>query len=206
MNRTGWMSGAKALAASTALACVAMMASTAAQADYSYTFTLSGDPNIGDASGSFTTNNLPTDGGYFSTGSFNLTPVNASFTLGGITYDVNNGTTTNNSGGNFSFISSGLNASLSINGRMFVSNTANGMFGGPANVTETVNGRSISGQGFFATMTSSAPGGGGGGGGGGGSGGAPTPEVNAGLGILIAGASFTFLRRKRGGRHEAVAA
>jgi hypothetical protein len=42
--------------------------------------------------------------------------------------------------------------------------------------------------------------------GGGGSGGAPTPEVNAGLGMLLAGASFAFLRRKRGGRHAAVAA
>lgn len=42
--------------------------------------------------------------------------------------------------------------------------------------------------------------------GGGGSGGVPSPEVNAGLGVLLAGASFAFLRRKRGTQHAATAA
>lgn len=37
-------------------------------------------------------------------------------------------------------------------------------------------------------------------------GGAPSPEVNAGLGMLLAGASLAFLRRKRGTRHQATAA
>ncbi|MBE7182228.1 MAG: hypothetical protein INR71_13670 [Terriglobus roseus] len=44
------------------------------------------------------------------------------------------------------------------------------------------------------------------GGGGGGSGGAPSPEVNAGLGVLLAGGTFIFLKRKRGGLHQATAA
>lgn len=56
-----------------------------------------------------------------------------------------------------------------------------------------------SGSGLFEAILSSSSGGGGG------SGGAPSPEINAGLGMLLAGASFVFLRRKRGGRHEPIA-
>jgi hypothetical protein len=52
----------------------------------------------------------------------------------------------------------------------------------------------------------SGGGGSGGGGVGGGSGGAPSPAVNTGVGLLLVGATFAFLRRKGRGRHARIAA
>lgn len=41
---------------------------------------------------------------------------------------------------------------------------------------------------------------GGGGGGGGNSGGAPSPEINAMLGLMLAGGTVAFLRRRKSGK------
>lgn len=58
---------------------------------------------------------------------------------------------------------------------------------------------SFGGGGYLVSATNISPSGGG-------SGGVPSPEVNAGLGMLLAGATFVFLRRRRGARHEVTAA
>ncbi|MGU3667694.1 FecR domain-containing protein [Methylobacterium sp. A49B] len=62
---------------------------------------------------------------------------------------------------------------------------------------------------LLEALLAAIPSGGGGGvssGSGGGSGGAPSPAVNTGVGLLLAGATFAFLRRKGRGRHARVAA
>lgn len=75
--------------------------------------------------------------------------------------------------------------------------STNGGYSGPV----TAGGYNIVSNGLFNAVLSS-----GGAGGGANSGGAPSHEVNAGLGILLAGATVIFLRRKRGRRHELTAA
>jgi hypothetical protein len=195
MRRSGWMAGAKALAATTGLACVAMVASTAAQADYSYTFTFA--PNtpgtqFGLASGAFST------GSMIGSGTTIINSGNYSYSYAGQNYS-----------GNFSsnvsyFYDSGSFAIGNGAGFSFRASSSIVAPSGNFSATATINSNAqgASSYGIFESVLTSSPGSGGGGG----SGGAPTPEVNAGLGMLIAGASFVFLRRKRGGRHEAVAA
>ncbi len=105
----------------------------------------------------------------------------------------------------------GLNPSngFSGNGPITAANNSgfSGTFTAAQSATPSVGPFSLSGTGIFqALLGSSAGGGGGGGGGGGASGGAPTPEINAGLGLILAGATFAFLRRRRDSRGEASAA
>lgn len=188
------MSGARAMSAATVLSMGLLCASSAAQADYSYTFTLT-PLSIGGASAS----------GFFTLGGpivptvFIFTSINANLYLGGGSYALNSvqvGSNLNISSSSLSAIFDGPGHTLGIFGPTIITNNE---IRGNINTTVATSNSFSSGQSFFDATLSS-------GGDSGGSGGAPSPEVNGGLGILLAGATFVFLRRKRGGRHEAVAA
>lgn len=106
-----------------------------------------------------------------------------------------------NSGSGMTFLNTAgvlLNTTISNSGLPASFNTA-GVISG--NGSSFSFGTDVFGL-FSATLAPSS----GGGGSGGGSGGAPSPEVNAGLGMLPAGGTFVFLRRKRGSRRAALAA
>jgi hypothetical protein len=188
------MSGARAMSAATVLSLGLLCASSAAQADYSYSFTLT-PLNTGgaSASGSFTL------GGPIVPSVFLFTSVNANLSLGGGSYALNSvqiGSNLNISSSSLSAIFDGPGHTLGIFGTTIVTSNE---IRGAINTTVATSSSFSSGQSFFDATLSS-------GGGSGGSGGVPTPEVNAGLGIVLAGATFAFLRRKRGGRLEATAA
>ena len=206
MRKSGWMSRSKALAASTVLACGVLGLSSAAQADYSYTFSvtpLSG--SIGGASGAFTTNNVVSG----SNALYTLTSGSYNFSLNGGNYS---GSIQN--GGSFisfgvaSIAGFGLSPSNSLSLLGPISSYTNSGFSGIVQAVESATPGSgpvaAVGGGFFQAFLSGSPGSGGGSGGsGGGSGGAPSPEVNAGLSLLLAGSAFVFLRRRRGGQASA---
>jgi len=200
MRKLGRTDKAKTVVATIAVASIVMVASTVAQADYSYTFTVfntvtsPGGADIGPSFGSFTTSDIPN-----ATNVYTITSGSYTFNLGGMTYSSSGGLSSINSGGSFSFPGSNSDTSLNLQSVGMVNYTSNTISGRVGNFA-IADGAFGTGSGsFMATLAASS-------GGGGGSGGAPTPEVNAGLGILIAGASFAFLRRKRGGRHEMTAA
>lgn len=81
------------------------------------------------------------------------------------------------------------NSQITLTGKLNSSDT------GYSGVVQ-VGGTNIAGTGFFEAMLSPGTGGSSPG-----SGGAPSPEVNTGLGVLLAAATFAFLRRKRDGRN-----
>lgn len=190
MIRSGWMAGAKALAATTALSCAAMV--TAAQADvYDYIYINTSQTTT--INGSFQTTIVGIGPGY--SNSFNnITSNIASSSMGFVG-------TVSGSGGIYGG-----------NGQANFNITTINSTGFPTTMTQSVSGPVAGNSNVFSfgsavaglfTATDRTPSSGGGGGGG--SGGASTPEVNAGLGVLIAGASFAFLWRKRGGRNELTA-
>jgi hypothetical protein len=207
MRQMGWMGRAKALAATTALACGLFGASVAAHADYSYTFTISPFGVFGGASGAFTTNDIVSG-----PNSYTITSGNYTFSLNSQSYT---GTVSNPGSSLFvgqlqfaGFGAAPASNSLSATGR--ITSYSNTGFSGtvsasasavPASGPVTASSTSALFEAFLGPSS-----GGGGGGGGGGSGGVPSPEVNASLGMLLAGATFVFLRRKSGSRRGPAAA
>lgn len=202
MWKSEWMSRSKALAASTVLACGVLGLSSAAQADYSYTFSVTPLSGIGSASGAFTTNNVVSG----SNALYTLTSGSYNFSLNGSNYA---GTIQN--GGSFisfgtvSISGFGLSPSNSLSLAGPISSYTNSGFSGNVQTVESATPSSgpvvAFGSGFFQAFLSGSSGAGGGSGGsGGGSGGAPSPEVNAGLSLLLAGSALVFLRRRRGGQ------
>lgn len=168
---------------------------------YVYSFTLSPiDENISTASGTFSLNSNA-----YGSDSFTGTPIYITYSTGG---DLFAGQAVGYI--QFAMYPSGLSG-------LFQYQALNGgsmEFGGPVTISQneiqgTVNVRQDGyvtdayGSAFFDAILSSPASGGGSSSG---AGGAPTPEVNAGLGMFLAGATFVFLRRKRGSRHDRAAA
>jgi hypothetical protein len=173
-----------------ALLFVAPIALTsAARADdtYNFSFTPISGSRVS-ASGSFT---LANDGF--------ITSVNALMNGGGadLVLNVSHPASYITYGNFYAYFmnSNGLNTS-----QLTLSGTLTSTSGGLSGVV-WAGGSNIGANGFFDAVLSS-----GAGGGTSSSGGAPSPEVNAGIGILLAGATFAFLRRKRGARHKVRAA
>jgi hypothetical protein len=201
------MGHTKNFAAAITLSCLALTASSVAHADYSYTFMIT--PLSG---------NLTAETGTFFTGTLINPMTSTNINSGTFSYNVS-GTTYNGglAGFNGYYGSSVSPTSINVFSSVSYITTSfrsaspitygkNGSFTAQVFASETVSAPNSprfegAGTGLFEAFLSSAPSGGGGG-----SGGAPTPEVNAGLGVLLAGASFAFLRRKRGTRHELTAA
>ncbi|MGU3668203.1 hypothetical protein ACLBX9_28795 [Methylobacterium sp. A49B] len=191
----------KALAAVTALACMATAASTTAKADvYNYSFYANG---LASFTGSFEAT-ISGVGSNISSSS-PVTITSGTGTAGSLAWvDYGNGVfgpglvsgPVNSVFGTFT-LNNGLGAFAAI------ANNSQQLASGPVSGTSDnfSFGNVLNGLFSAETTTSSS-----GGGGGGGSGGAPSPEVNRFLGLALVGGAFMFLRRKRGSRHEATAA
>jgi hypothetical protein len=191
------MGGARAKSARLVLGLAFLWASCAANADDSYTFTLTPlSGNGANASGTFTLQNIS------NTSIALVTSVNASLYFDGDRYifdQVLQGSNIRPSPIGVGVIFLGSGSSLAFYGTPSVTSTeirgaVNTIIGTTTN--SYYNGASI----FDAILTSTS------GSGNGSSGGAPAPEVNAALGLVIAGATVVFLRRRRGSRSEAAAA
>jgi hypothetical protein len=171
-------------------------ASSAARADYSYTFTLT--PLSGNgayASGTFTLEDIPNT----SIALFTSVDANVYFGTGYYIVDqVIQGSNIQAAPIGIGAIFLGSNSSsLAISGTPTVTNSE--IKGSVNTIIGTSTNSYYDGASFFDAILSSNSGNGS-------SGGAPTPEVNAALGLAIAGATVAFLRRRRGGRSGAAAA
>lgn len=172
--------------AACAVVALGFIGASAAKAATTYDFSLSNGTVLGvgspyTATGTFTLNGFGVTGG------------SASLNYGGSTYTLGNtgvsvisfGPTL--SGVNLTFGNTASNISLSIQGN---APTTNNTLMGTLLATVSLGGVATAENATFSASPSS----------GGGSGGVPTPEVNALLGLTLAGGTVAFLRRRRGNR------
>lgn len=187
------------------IAAALLVGFSSAKADDTYNFSVrTGNVNSISAFGSFTSNSMGT-----------ITSVAGTVTAGSFTYNVGYSPFTNTflAGGAGSasifavFATTGIATSSSTGGNItiysynFPSSQGagnNNVFIGAYHQTNGIEDLTpgYGGAGFFEAVLASA---GGTTGGGSSSGGAPSPEVNAFLGLAIAGSTVAFLRRKRAG-------
>lgn len=180
--------GARAIGAAAVLGLGLLGAPSNAWADYSYTFTLTPlNANGANASGTFTLNSTPsaTPGGFAL-----FTSINANLYSSGNSYSIDQvqggSVLRNNGAGNIvGAIFYGSGYDLGLTGSVNINNDQ--ITGAVGTTSISANGSSF-GSSFFDAAPSA----------GGDSGGVPTPEVNAALGLMLAGATVAFLRRKRG--------
>jgi hypothetical protein len=195
MARYRLMDDMRAIGAVVVMGLGPLFVPSAARADYIYTFTLTPISGAGaNASGTFTLDSIPST----SPGSFTLfTSVDAVLYAGGSNYQINQiirggNIKTTAMGYSVSALFLGADSSLSFSGTPTVADNAiqasvHTIYSNGSNFVDEAS--------FFDAILSSD----------GSSGGAPTPEVNAALGVTIAGATVAFLRRKRGGRSRSAA-